>query len=148
MCEPRTSRCTSWIPKSQRNQRSNCRLLDHREGKGSSRKTSISASLIMVKLLNGWITINWKILKEKGGPDYLTCLLRNLYAVQEAIVRTRHGTSEWFKIGKEVQGCLSNFYAENTMWNIRLDESQAEIRIAWENINNLRYTDNITLMAE
>ena len=104
--------------------------------------------------LNVWITTNWKILKEMGRPDHLTCLLRNLYAGQEAIVRTRHGTSEWLKIGEVVQqgcvlsACLSNFYAEHIIRNTRLDESQAGIRIAWENINNLRYTDNITLMAE
>ena len=87
----------------------------------SSRKTSTSALLIMPKLLTVWITTNWKILEEMGIPDHLTYLLRNLYADQEATVRTRHGTTDWFKIGKGVrQGCilsprLFNFYAEYIM---------------------------------
>ena len=87
----------------------------------SSRKTSISALLTMPKSLTVWITINWKILKEMGIPDHLTCLLRNLYAGQEATVRTGHGTTDWFQIGKGVcQGCilspcLFNFYAEYIM---------------------------------
>ena len=96
----------------------------------------------------------WKILKEMGIPDHLTCLLRNLYAGQEATVRTRHGTIDWFQIGKGVrQGwilspCLFNFYAEYIMRNAGLDEAHAGIRIARKNINNLRYTDDTTLMAE
>ena len=96
----------------------------------------------------------WKILKEMGIPDHLTCLLRNLYAGQEATVRTRHGTTNWFQIGKGLhQGCmlspcLFNFYAEYNMQNARLDETQARIKIAGRNINNLRYADDITLMAE
>ena len=96
----------------------------------------------------------WKILKEMGIPDHLICLLRNLYAGQEATVRTGHGTTDWFQIGKEVrQGCilspcLFNFYAEYIMWNARLDEAQAGIKIARRNINNLRYADDTTLMAE
>ena len=74
---------------------------------GSSRKTSTSASLTMLKPLTVWITTNWKILKEMGIPDYLTCLLRSLYASQEATIRTRHGTIHWFQIGKGVpQGCI------------------------------------------
>ena len=87
----------------------------------NSRKTSTSALLIMPKLLTVWITTNWKILEEMGIPDHLTYLLRNLYADQEATVRTRHGTTDWFKIGKGVrQGCilsprLFNFYAEYIM---------------------------------
>ena len=87
-------------------------------------------------------------------PDHLTCLLRNLYAGQEATARTRHGTTDWFKIGKGVkQGCilspcLSKLYAEYIMWNARLDEPQARIRIAGRNINNLRYADDTTLMVE
>ena len=95
----------------------------------------------------------WKILKEMGIPDHLTCLLRNLYAGQEATVRTRHGMMDWFIIGKEVcQGyilspCLFNFYAEYIMRNAGLNEAQAEIKIAWRNINNLRYADDTTLMA-
>ena len=89
-----------------------------------------------------------------GIPDHLTCLLRNLYAGQEATVRTEHGTMDWFKIGKGVyQGCilspcLFNFYAEYIMQNTRLDESQAGIKIAGRNISNLRYADDTSLMAE
>ena len=89
-----------------------------------------------------------------GIPDHLTCLLRNLYAGQEAIARTRHGTTDWFQIGKGVhQGCilspcLFNFYAEYIMRNAGLEEAQAGIKIAARNINNLRYADDITLMAE
>ena len=96
----------------------------------------------------------WKILKEMGIPDHLTCLLRNLYASQEATVRTGHGTRDWFQTGKGVcQGsilspCLFNLYAEYIMRNARLDEAQAGIRIAGRNINNLRYADDTTLMAE
>ena len=81
-----------------------CWIIEKQE---SSRKTSISALLIMPKLLTVWITINWKILKEMGIPDHLTCLLRNLYAAQKATVRTGHGTTDWFQIGKGVcQGCI------------------------------------------
>ena len=89
-----------------------------------------------------------------GIPDHLTCFLRNLYAGQEATVRTRHGTTEWYQIGKGVrQGCilspcLFNLYAEYIMRNARLDEAQAGIKIARRNINNLRYADDTTLMAE
>ena len=96
----------------------------------------------------------WKILKEMGIPDYLTCLLRNLYAGQEATVRTRIGTTDWFQIGKGVcQGrilspCLFNFHAEYIMQNAKLDEAQARIKIARRNINNLRYADDTTLMVE
>ena len=95
----------------------------------------------------------WKILKEMGISDHLTCLLRNLYAGQEATVRTGHGTTEWFQIGKGVrQGCLLspclfNLYAEYIMRNAGLEEAQAGIRIARRNINNLRYADD-TLMAK
>ena len=95
----------------------------------------------------------WKILKEMGIPDHLTCLLRNLYAGQEATVRTGHGT-DWFQIGKGVhQGCilslcLFNLYAEYIMRNAGLQEAQAGIKIARKNINNLRYADDTTLMAE
>ena len=89
-----------------------------------------------------------------GIPDHLTCLLRNLYAGQEATVRTRHGTRDWFQIGKGVhQGCmlspcLFNFYAEYIMQNAGLDETQAGLKTAWRNISNLRYADDTTLMAE
>ena len=95
----------------------------------------------------------WKILKELGIPDQLNCLLRNLYAVQEATVRT-HGTTDWFQIGKgERQGCilspcLFNFYAENIMRKAGLKAAQAGIKIAGRNINKLRYADDTTLMAE
>ena len=96
----------------------------------------------------------WKILQEMGIPDHLTCLLRNLYAGQEATVRTGHGTTGWFQIGKGVrQGCilspcLFNLYAEYIMRNAGLDEAQAGIKIDGRNINNLRYADDTTLMAE
>ena len=99
----------------------------------SSRKTSISAFLTMPKLLTVWITIHWKILKEMRIPDHLTCLLRNLYAGEEATVRTEHGTTDWFQIGKGVhQGCLLspclfNLYAEYIMRNAGLEEAQAGI---------------------
>ena len=95
----------------------------------------------------------WEILKEMGIPDHLTCLLRNLYAGQEATVRTGHGTTNLFQIGKGVRRgcilspCLFNFYAEYIMRNAGLDEAQAEIKIARRNINNLRYADDTTLMA-
>ena len=120
----------------------------------SSRKTPVSAFLTMPKPLAVWITINWKILKEMGLPDHLICLLRNLYAAQEATVRTGHGTTDWFQIGKGIcQGCilspcLFNLYAEHIMRNAGLDEAQAGIKIAGRNINNLRYADDTTLMAE
>ena len=88
-----------------------------------------------------------------GIQDHLTCLLRNLYAGQEATVRTGHGTTDWFRIGKGVRqgyilsSCLFNFYAENIMRNAGLEEAQAGIKIARRNINNLRYADDTTLMA-
>ena len=96
----------------------------------------------------------WKILKEMKIPDHLTCLLRNLYAGQEATLRTGHGTTDWFQRGKGVrQGCilspcLFNFYAEYIMKNAGLDEAQAGIKIAGRNMNNLRYADDTALMAE
>ena len=96
----------------------------------------------------------WKILKEMGIPDHLTCLLRNLYAGQEATVRIGHGTTAWFQIGNGViQGCISspclfNLYAEYIMRDAGLEEAQAGIKIARRNINNLRYADDTTLMAE
>ena len=96
----------------------------------------------------------WKILKEMGMADNLTCLLRNLYAGQEATVRTGHGTTDWFQIRKGVhQGCilspcLFNLYVEYIMHNSGLDDSKAEIKITQGNINNLRYADDTTLMAE
>ena len=108
----------------------------------------------MRKPLTVWITVNWKILKEMGIPEHLTCLLRNLSAGQEATVRTGHGTTDWFQIGKGVcQGCTLlpysfNLYVEYIMQNARLDEALAGIKIAGRNINNLRYADDTILMAE
>ena len=96
----------------------------------------------------------WEILEEMGIPDHLTSLLRNLYAVQETTVRTGHGTMDWFPVGKGIcQGCilspyLFNFYTEYIMQNARLDEAQTGSKISRRNINNLRYADNTTLMAE
>ena len=120
----------------------------------SSRKTSISALLTMPKPLTVWNPINWKILQEMGIPGHLTCLLRNLYAGHEATVRTGHGTTDWFQIGKGLhQGCilspcLFNFYADYIMRNAGLEEAQGGIKIAGRNINNLRYADDTTLTAE
>ena len=96
----------------------------------------------------------WKILKEMGIPDHLTCLLKNLYAGQETTVRTGHGKMDWFKIGKGVyqacvlSPCLFNLYAEYIMQNTGLDELQTGIKTAGRNINNLRYEDDTTLMAQ
>ena len=96
----------------------------------------------------------WKILREMGIPDHLTGLLRNLYAGQEAAVRTGHGTTDWFQIGKEVRRgsilspCLFNLSAEYIMRNTGLEEAQAGIKIAGRNINNLRYADDTTLMEK
>ena len=104
----------------------------------------------MPKPLTVWITINWKILKEMGTPDHLACLLRNLYASQEATVRNRLGKTDWFQIGKGawqdsiLSPCLFNLHAEF----IRLDDSQAGIKTARRNINKLKYTDETSLMAE
>ena len=101
-----------------------------------------------------WSTTNWKILEQMRIPDHLTCLLRNLYAGQEATVRTGQGTTDWFQIGKGVcQGCilspcLFNFYAEYIMRNAGLEEGQAGIKIAGRNIDNFRYADDTTIMAE
>ena len=108
---------------------------------------------LLVSCIND-LDLMWKILKEIGIPDHLTCLLRNLYAGQEATVRTGHGTTDWFLIGKGVcQGCilspcLFNLYAEYIMRNAGLEEAQAGIRIAGRNMDNLRYADETTLMAE
>ena len=116
-------------------------------------KTSTSALLTMSKPLTVWITTNCGQFLERW-EYHLTWLLRNLYASQEATIRTGHGTMDWFQIRKGVhQGCilspcLFNLYAEYIMWNARLDEAQAAIKIAGRNINNLRYADDTTLMAE
>ena len=121
----------------------------------SSRKTSTSAFFDYTKALSVWITTNCgKFFKRwMGISDHLTCLLRYLYAGQEAPVRTRHGTTDWFQIGKGISRgcilspCLFNLYAEYIMWNAGLDEAQAGIKVAKRNIN-LRYADDTTLMAE
>ena len=108
----------------------------------------------MLKPLTVWITTNWKIIKEIGILDHLTCLLRNLYAGQETTVRTGHGTMDWFQIGEGIgQGCilsscLFNLYAEYMMRNASLDETQAGIKIVGRNINNFRYADDTTLMVK
>ena len=101
--------------------------------------------------MTAWITTNWKILKEMGLQDHLTCLLINLYADQEATVRTGHGTTDCFQIRKGVrQGCILSpcLFKEYIIHNARLDEAQAGIKILGRNINNLRYADDTTLMAE
>ena len=122
--------------------------------KENSIKTSTSALWTMSKPLIVWITTNWKILKEMGIPDHLICLLRNLYAGQEAAVRTGHGITDWFQIRKGIhQGCILSpcllyLYAEYIMRNAGLEEAQAGIKIARRNINNLRYTEDTTLMAK
>ena len=101
-----------------------------------------------------WITTNWKTVKETGIPDQLTCLLKYLYVGQKATVRTGHGITDWFQIGKEVcqdcilSLCLFNLYAEYIMRNTGLDEEQVKIEIAVRSINNLRYIDDTTLMQE
>ena len=128
-------------------------MLDHWKSKRVSEK-----HLLLLYQLHQSLCVDhsklWKILKEMGIPDQLTCLLRNMYAGQEATVRTRHGATDWIQIGKGIhQGrilspCLFNFYAEYIMQNARLDEAQARIKIARRNNNNLRYADDITLMAE
>ena len=138
----------------QRNQRSNCRhLLDNRKSKRVPEKYLLLLYWLRQSLWRGGSQL-WKILKETGISDHLTCLLRNLYAGQEATVRTGHGTTDWFQIGKGVsQGCilspcLFNLYAEFIMQNAGLDEAEAGIKTAGRNINNLRYADDTTLMAE
>ena len=120
-----------------------------------SRKSSTSALLTYAKTFD-CVDHNkpWKIIKEMGIPDHVTCILRNLYAGQEATVRTGHGKPDWFQIGKGVhQGyilfpCLFNLYAEYVMRNTGLDEAKARIKITGKNINNPKYADDITHMAE
>ena len=127
------------------------RLLKNQE---NSRKTSTSALLTMPKLLTLWITINCGKFLKIGLPDRLTCLLRNLYGSQEAIVINVHGRTDWLQIGKGVhQGCilsscLFNLNVEYIMRNARLDKAQAGIKTVWRNINNDKYDDDTTLMAE
>ena len=138
----------------QRNQRSNCQhLLDHRKSKRVPEK-----HLLLLYWLHQSLCVDhnklWKILQEMGIPDHLTCLLRNLYADQEATVRTGQETTDWFQIEKGVrQGCilspcLFNLYAEYIMRNAGLEEAQAGIKIAGRNINNLRYADDTTVRTE
>ena len=113
----------------------------------NSRKTS--ASLTILQPLTVWITTNWKILKDMGIQEHFTCLLRNLYAGQEATYRTGHGTTNWFQIGKRVcQGHILSIDVEYIMRNAGLDEGKARIKIARKNINDLRYADDTTLMEK
>ena len=142
-----TSRCSSWILKKQRNQRSNCQyLLNHEKSKRITEKHLLLLYWLWQSLCVDHNKL-WKILKEFGIPG----LLRNLYACQEATVRNGHRTTDWFWIGKGVcQGCilslcLFKLYAEYIMWNARLHEAKAGIKTAGRNINNLRYTDDTTL---
>ena len=121
----------------------------------SSRKTSTFALLTMPKSLIVWITTNCeKIFQEMGIPDHLTSLLRNLYTGQEAIVRTEHGTPDWFQTGEGgcqgcvVSPCLFNLYADYIMQSSGLDEAQTGTKISGRIINNLRYANDSTLMAE
>ena len=124
------------------------------EKQESSRKTSPSTLLLCQSLWLFGSQQTVEILQETGIPDHLTCLLRNLYAGQEATVRNRHGTIDWFQIGKGVcQGSIVlpwffNLYTEYIMRNVRLDKAQDGIKIARRNINNLRYADDTTLVAE
>ena len=140
--------------KRQRNQRSNCQHpLDHQKSKRVPEKTSTSALLTMLKPLTVWIIVNDPHFQEMVIPHHLTCLLRNLYRGQRAIVRTRHRTMDWFQFGKGVcqscipSPCLSNLYVECILQNAGLDEAQA-IKIVRRNINKLRYADDTTPMAE
>ena len=140
----------------QRNQSSNCQyLLDHRESKGIQK--NIYFCFIDYAKAFDYVDHNkvWKMLKKMGIPDNPTCLLRNLYAGQEATdMEHGHGTTDWFQIGKGVcqdyilSPCLFNLYAEYIIRNGRLDELQADNKIAGRNINNFRYADDTTLMAE
>ena len=141
--------------KHQRNQRSNCQHpLDHRKGK----KIPEYIYFCFIDYAKAFDCVDhnkpWKILKEMEIPDHFTCFLRNLYAGLEATVRTEHGTTDWFKIGNRLcedyilSPCLFNLYAEHIMWNATQLESQAGIKITRGNIDNLRYADDTTLMAD
>ena len=129
--------------------------MDHGKSKRSSRKNIYFCFTDYAKAFD-CVDLNklWEILIEMGIPDHLTCLLKNLYAGQEATVRTGHGTTDWFQIGKGIrQGCilspyLFNLHAEYIKRNTGLDEAQAGIKIVGRNISNLRYADDATLMAE
>ena len=131
ICEPWTSRCSSWIKKRQRNQGSNWQYpLDHQKSKRVPEKHLFLLYWLYQKPFCVDHSKLWKILKEMGIPDHLTCLLRNLCVGQEATVRTGHGTTDWFQVGKGVrEGCifspwLFNLYAEYIMWHARMDEPQ------------------------
>ena len=159
VCEPGTSRC---LEKAQEPERKFSNSVGSWRKQGNSRKNTYFCFIDYLKAFD-CVDLDklWKILKEMGIPDHRTCLLRKLYSGQEAIIRTGHGTMDWLQIGKGVrQGCilstyLFNLYAEYIMQNARIDESQAGIKIARRNINNLRinnlrnirYADNTTLMA-
>ena len=145
-------RCQNWIYKRQGNQRSSCQHpLDYH--KAGEFQKNIYFSFIDYDKAFDCVDHKkeWKILKEMGIVDHLTCLLRHLYAGQEATVRTEHGTTDWFQIGKGVRQvcilspCLFNLYAEYFMWSAGPGEAQAGIKISRRNINNLRYADNTTL---
>ena len=148
VCEPRTSRCISWIQKRQRNQRSNYQhLLDHRKTR------EFQKNFCFIDCAKAFDCGSQQTVEDSlgdGKPYQLTCLLRNLYEGQEATVRTGHGTMDWFKIRKGVhQGCilspcLFNFYGVYIMQNTGLDESQARIKISGRNTNNLRCAHNTT----
>ena len=144
--------CKLDLEKAERNQRSHCQ--HHRKSKGIAEKHL----LLFTDNTKAFDCVDhdklWTILKEMEIPDHLTCFLRNLYAGQEAIVRTRRGTMDWFKTGDGVQqSCVLSpsllyLYLEHIMWNARLDEAQAGIKVARRNITNLRYADGTTFMAE
>ena len=136
------------------NQISNICWIIEKAREFQKKKKSISASLTTLKPLTVWITTNCGKSLEMGIPDHLSCLLRNQYAGQDATVRTRHGTTDWLRIGKGVhQGCifslcLFNLYAEYIMQNAKLDESKIRIKIDGRNMDSLSNTDDTTLMAE
>ena len=149
------SKCSSWFRKGRgtRYQIANIRWIIKK-----AREFQKNIYFCIIDYANAFDCVDdnklWKILKEMGIPDHLTCLLRNLYAGQEAVVRTGHETTDWFQIGKGVRQacilspCLFNLYAEYIMRNTRLDEAQPGIRIAGRNISNLRYADDTIHMAE
>ena len=153
--EQRTSRCSSWIQKRQRKQRSNCHYLLVIE-KATEVQKNIYFCFIDYAKVSDCVGHNklQKILQEMGIPGHFIFLLRNPYECQEATVRIGHGTMDQFKTGKGIQRgfilslCLFNLYAEYIMQNVELDEGQVEIKTAGRNINNLRYADITTLMAE
>ena len=136
----------------ERNQRSNCQhSLDHQKSKRVPEKHQLLLYCLCQSLYCVDHNKLWKILKEMGIPDHLTCLLRNLYAGQEATARSGHGTTDWFQIGKGVLKavyCHPAYYSKYIMRNAGLDEAQVGINVVGRNINNLKYADDTTLMAE